>query len=595
MLKRGVSIFRGSKTFVEANRCGHVAVAPRCTPKRLGLVVENSGTTFSRGCSVRYKCVQSRHYFGWFSERLGPMSATKRPIEEVGNVKPHETEEDKRRKLTENKERLMREIHNAGRDQDAEKAVGLFDRALDLGYPLNQKALQTILHLIAGGEEWMDHLYLSKEEYDSPEQKRRRSLSARDADIYKYLKSNSIEMNEFMYTGLARIATLSGNPEGALRIANDCKVKDKGSAKAKPRLRTYTPALLGFCHAGNLEKAMEVESELRRLEIGLTEHEYRAMLSCATRTKNETYGTYILECMLREITKVEEQTAQVLEEYFNMKNEILEDGQDGKYVVTRGLVSAEGVCQESGLQVQRLDLKEGEMKTLAEKIRGLALKREAKGDWAFQNFSQYLQRHGPFDMIIDGANVGFFGQSKKGIFTFAQVEAMVAKVKEMWPDKKPLVILHRKRIQQFTWRNNENEEIVENMKSRKELFSTPAGSNDDWYWIYAAVLSGQKGLIVTNDEMRDHIFQTLESKFFTRWKLCHQVHFTIYDNKVDLVEPGKYTTAIQRSGQNWHFPVTKEKVVRKRHEKKVADCESPHQMEDVERNRKWVTVKYTTG
>jgi len=73
------------------------------------------------------------------------------------------------------------------------------------------------------------------------------------------------------------------------------------------------------------------------------------------------------------------------------------------------------------------------------------------------------------------------------------------------------------------------------------------------------------------------------------------VHFTIYDNKVDLVEPGKYTTAIQRSGQNWHFPVTKEKVVRKRHEKKVADCESPHQMEDVERNRKWVTVKYTTG
>lgn len=27
------------------------------------------------------------------------------------------------------------------------------------------------------------------------------------------------------------------------------------------------------------------------------------------------------------------------------------------------------------------------------------------------------------------------------------------------------------------------------------------------YWIYAAVAAGEKGLLVSNDEMRDHIFQ----------------------------------------------------------------------------------------
>ena len=172
------------------------------------------------------------------------------------------------------------------------------------------------------------------------------------------------------------------------------------------------------------------------------------------------------------------------------------------------------------------------------------------------------------------------------------LSSMIAKVKERWPECKPLVILHHRRVQQFIRGNRRNGELVERLKYKRELFSTPAGSNDDWYWIYAAVLSGQKGLVVTNDEMRDHIFQTLESKYFQRWKLCHQVHFTIYDKKVSLVEPGRFTTAIQRTGQHWHFPVTKEKVVRERHEKKVAEYVSPQIQAKVELNRDWVCVKY---
>jgi proteinaceous RNase P len=53
------------------------------------------------------------------------------------------------------------------------------------------------------------------------------------------------------------------------------------------------------------------------------------------------------------------------------------------------------------------------------------------------------------------------------------------------------------------------------------IYTTPTGSNDDWYWLYAAVR--YKCLLVTNDEMRDHLFQLLGNEFFPKWKERHQV------------------------------------------------------------------------
>lgn len=35
------------------------------------------------------------------------------------------------------------------------------------------------------------------------------------------------------------------------------------------------------------------------------------------------------------------------------------------------------------------------------------------------------------------------------------------------------------------------------------------------YWMYAAVRAGRQGLLISNDEMRDHIFQVPPSEAFT--------------------------------------------------------------------------------
>ena len=126
------------------------------------------------------------------------------------------------------------------------------------------------------------------------------------------------------------------------------------------------------------------------------------------------------------------------------------------------------------------------------------------------------------------------------------------------PSKRlPLVILHKSRVVGGPATYPKNRALLEKWKNAGALYATPPGSNDDWYllfilsfcaliqreinywlceiqiccgvfryWLYAAVSC--KCLLVTNDEMRDHLFQLLGTSFFPRWKEKHQVYLYIY-------------------------------------------------------------------
>ena len=497
---------------------------------------------------------QGRNYWGsslvyWLSAKFNTMDtslgATKRPhastpestaaYEEQGNEKKRPCTEGGGEKKEETKvlraedfdeETLKKELNLAGKVGDLEKALELFDVSKKKGYQLNQKSCQVILHLLSGGEQWMELVESSANFCELSENPYKKSLCNRDKELYDYMKSAGHELNEFFYTGLARVAAICGDSEGALNIAQSA-AKIKGKNKA--RLRTFAPALFAFCYSNNVKRAMEVENEIRRLEVQLTENEYRGIIDAIVRSKDTKYGSYVLECMLREITWIHHSTANSLARYFETYHEraLEAGGETGetplKYKVSRDcIVDTTGLCCGCDKKLQLLDLKQGEMKTLAEKIGLLAGKRESRND-AFGNFRRWVDRHGPFDIIIDAANVGFFGQAKGGVFTFMQVMELHREVKMKWPNSKPLIILHAKRYQHFVRTSRRNEEIMQELKKNHEIFATPPGSNDDWYWIYAAVHGGVNGLLVTNDELRDHIFQTLESKNFNRWKLAHQV------------------------------------------------------------------------
>lgn len=78
------------------------------------------------------------------------------------------------------------------------------------------------------------------------------------------------------------------------------------------------------------------------------------------------------------------------------------------------------------------------------------------------------------------------------------------------------------------------------------------------YWMYACVCARDKGLLVSNDELRDHIFSLLRPKHFLKWKERHIAHYYFKDlssYRFELDLPPPYSRCVQQlpSGA-WMLP-----------------------------------------
>ena len=63
-------------------------------------------------------------------------------------------------------------------------------------------------------------------------------------------------------------------------------------------------------------------------------------------------------------------------------------------------------------------------------------------------------------------------------------------------------------------------------------------------------------MLVTNDEMRDHLFRLLGNEFFSKWKEKHQVCFTFNKSSPQFHMPTPYSIVIQESERgSWHIPI----------------------------------------
>ena len=73
------------------------------------------------------------------------------------------------------------------------------------------------------------------------------------------------------------------------------------------------------------------------------------------------------------------------------------------------------------------------------------------------------------------------------------------------------------------------------------LWVAPHVVPDDWYFIYPTALAGPHARVLTNDEMRDHIWQLKLGKrlSFGRWKARHVVRFDFSHASSPLLPPPK--------------------------------------------------------
>ncbi|XP_021716397.1 proteinaceous RNase P 2-like [Chenopodium quinoa] len=455
---------------------------------------------------------------------------------------------------------LQYELGTCSKQNDLKKAISLYNSALSQNLRLSHHHFNSILHLCS-----------SPESLSSPN----KSFALENGfRVFEHMQSNKIPPTEATITQVARLAAAKNDPDYAFELIK-C-ARDKG---VSPRLRTYGPALLKYCENLRIEEAYGVEEHMKGNGVKLEEGELSALLRVSAEVGREEKVYEYLSKLRGVVRGVSEETAGVVEKWFQGAKaaEVGVEAWDvgkvrevrercgggwhgmgwlgkGPWEVKRVKIGYNGVCCGCGERLVCVDIDCGETERFAQSIAGLAMEREIKSD--FKSFMEWIDSHSGYEAIVDGANIGLYQQNfSEGGFSIAQLEAVVM---ELYTRNKrwPLVVLHKKRLRAFQ-ENPSSQKLLEEWLSQGILYATPSGSNDDWYWLYAAVK--MKCLLVTNDEMRDHIFELLGSSFFLQWKERHQVHYTFGKGVPNLKMPPTYSILIQESENgSWHIPIASE-------------------------------------
>ncbi|CAM0872792.1 unnamed protein product [Alopecurus aequalis] len=450
---------------------------------------------------------------------------------------------------------LKRQLDMCSREADLATALTLYDAALD---PATAIRL-SIYH-------YNCLLYLCSNAAAESEDAIRRGF-----EIFARMEAQGVEPNEATLTSVARLAAARRDPAMAFSV-----VRRMAAAGTPPRLRSYGPALFAYCDAGDAGGAGEVEAHMDAGGVVPEETELAALLRVYA-DKGRAGEVYrVLHRTRTLVRQVCETTADVVEAWFRsdaaaeagvekwdagkVREGVVKGGGGwhgqgwlgkGQWDVGRSEINKNSKCQRCGEKLVCIDIDPSETETFAKSLTELACKREVRED--FLRFQQWLRRHGPFDAVIDAANVGLYNSKA---FSFSQVNSVVNGIQRITKSKKlPLIILHRSRVNGGPAKLPHNQKLLEGWRNAGALYPTPPGSNDDWYWLYAAV--SFRSLLVTNDEMRDHLFQLLGTSFFPRWKEKHQVRLTYSGRGPTFHLPPPYSIVTQESETgSWHVPTT---------------------------------------
>lgn len=446
---------------------------------------------------------------------------------------------------------------------DVVEALRLYDDARSNGISLSQHHYNVLLYLCSckSGPE-------SSENGDS-ENALNLGLK-RGFEIFQQMVTDKVDPNEATFTSVARLAVAKDDPEMAFDL-----VKQMKSFGIPPKLRSYGPALFGFCKLGNTDKAYEVDAHMGESGVVPEEPELSALLKLSVDAKKADKVYEILHRLRALVRQVSESTFKIIEDWFDsvdaaevgvlnwdvskVREGIVRGGGgwhgqgwlgSGKWRVEKSQMDENGVCSSCNGRLVCIDIDPRETENFASSLSNLACQREVRSD--FNKFQEWLDRHGPFDAVIDGANVGLVNQHN---FSFYQLNTVVNRLRQMSPSKRmPLVILHKGRVSGGPAQIPKNKKLLDIWRNAGALYTTPPGSNDDWYWLYAAV--NCKSLLVTNDEMRDHLFQLLGTSFFPRWKEKHQIRLSVSRDGLNLLMPPPYSIVIQESENgSWHVPM----------------------------------------
>lgn len=265
-------------------------------------------------------------------------------------------------------------------------------------------------------------------------------------------------------------------------------------------------------------------------------------------------------------------------------------------------VTESGMCKTCGTQLVGVPFTSKHREELLHNIKSslVAAKcRNARAKANFETFCRYIATVSP-SVIIDGANLGYYGVSKwhgaarnalkatrlrrrqqggpaASIHSdndavppdFPVIQEAIDEVQKL--GLRPLVLLHERHGELHN-QTEVNEALFREWRAKQLVYTTPSGLNDDLCWLYGCVFlnknperhAGPECFVLSNDLMRDHHFALLSKRSFVRWRDRHQIKFVCERvnnaTRVKLALPAAFSACVQPvkidgSIAGWHIPV----------------------------------------
>ena len=483
----------------------------------------------------------------------------------------------KRKKQLSPEGELRLQLQMAAKAGDVSEALRVYENARKQQLSIPFDSYQVLLYLLCGGDDWLRLLPTFVEEMDEPDSdgdgeiEGKKEKAVKNISSSLTLKEREEKANEIFslmlvdggksvpkeitYTTMARLAAAVGHPDEAFAYARELLKKN-----VVTRLRSFAPALIGYAEQGLVNEAFEVDEAIRGAGLELGEAELGRLMQVSAHGASWHMVSGVLHRLSSDFTVLRTSTMSRIRQYFASEAAIealpFGSGAFTKWSWRDAEVDNEtGECLAGGGFLKAIDLDQSEFAAFANGIATIA-ERHEKRPQDFQNFRKWLNDHGPFDIIIDGANIAFFGFRDPGGFSFKQIRTAVDVMTSRFPGKRVLVILHVSRTKGPKAEESRASEFLSELRREKMIYAAPPGSNDDWYWMYASVNAAEGGLLLSNDEMRDHIFQLLAPKYFQKWKQRHQYRYKIDETgKMDVFPPPPFTMCVQQLENGcWVFP-----------------------------------------
>eukprot|EP01041_Mallomonas_annulata_P011962 gene11962-25057_t len=297
--------------------------------------------------------------------------------------------------------------------------------------------------------------------------------------IFNDIKATGMSIPESSYTAMIRCCSINNQYLQALELLHELESKN-----ITPKLRTFSPLFEVLSKFNILEESFILYHTVTKVyNLIPNEKDYCNLLKLCINMKD--YRFYeLLDAMMEDILIPHQDTWDILQLWFTTV--------DNNYDIYIRKLESSGIfyLNNKEYSLQSIDLDNEHREVLLSQI--------DKMTWSRAIYQENTTH-------IEG-NTDTSTANRTTTKSF-----------------KPLLILHTRHFQ-FDGLSDKILSIIHSWRDANILYESPAGCNDDWFWLYATVILRCK--VLTNDEMRDHHFQMLSPRWFARWKERHQIKYS---------------------------------------------------------------------